>query len=65
MLNQSILIYSFGVFSTRFKLKMSHSIYSGTIPDEYILDIFFAFADENKEVNVYFQYYNCLNLTTY
>ena len=43
---------------------MPHCIYSGTIPDDHILDLFFfAFADENREINVHFQYYNCPNST--
>ena len=38
-------------------------MYSGRIPDDHILDLFFAFADENKEVNVHFQFCNYPNLT--
>ena len=51
---------------TRFKLKIAHGIYSGTIPDDHVFDLFFfffAFTDENKEVNVHFQFDNCLNIT--
>ena len=48
---------------TRFKLKIAHDIYSGTIPDDHVLDLFFAFTDENKEVYVHFQFDNCLNIT--
>ena len=42
------------MFFTRFKLKIAHGIYSGTIPDDHVLELFFAFADENKEVYVTF-----------
>ena len=38
-------------------------MHSGTIPDDHVLDLFFAFTDENKEVNVHFQFDNCLNIT--
>ena len=43
---------------------MLYCIHSGTIPDDHVLDLFFfAFADENKEVNVHFQHSNYPNST--
>ena len=51
-----------GYLSHGLNLKIPHFIYSGTIPDIHILDLFLHLQMKIKS-NVHFQYYNSRNLT--
>ena len=51
-----------GYLSHGLNLKIPHFIYSGTMPDIHILDLFLH-LQINIKSNVHFQYYNSRNLT--
>ena len=60
----SVYIYSLWVSFTRFKFKKKSTLYILWYdPRCSYLRSIFASADESKEVNVHFQYYNCPNFT--
>ena len=52
--DQSILISSLGIFHRVYLKKITHCI---VVRSQMF--IIFAFADENKELNLHFQYINC------